>query len=147
MKKKLLFWGICFILCGMLIPSAKVSAQELEEHTAHITDPELSGLLEEMVGSLYETMSTAYTINWTVKKGKYGTTAYFKKTAGSSVGISIDLSGYGYAGVMDMDGNARYVAGTKGLVHNFAISKTYYYCFFVKNQSTGSITAKGHYIK
>lgn len=147
MKRKLLFLGLCFILCGMLTPATKVSAQELEEHTAHITDPEFAGLLEEMVGNLYQTMSTAYSVNWTVKKNQYSTTGYFKKTAGSSVGIGIDLSGYGWAGIIDMDGNARYVSGTKGLVHNFAISKTYYYCFFVRNQTTGSITAKGHYIR
>lgn len=147
MKKKLLFLGLCFVLCGMLAPTVKVSAQELEEYTGHITDPEFEEVLQEMVGNLYETMSTAYKVDWTVSKNSMGTTAYFKKSSGTSIAITLDLSGYGWAGIIDMDGKTRYVAGTTNLDHNFSITKTYYYSVFVLNKSGAKITAKGYYIK
>lgn len=146
MKKNMLFLGLCLVLCGMLTPVAKVSAQELEEQTGHITDPEFSGILEQMVGNLYETMATRHTINWSVPKGRIYTAAYFKQQPGDSVAIGMELSGYGYSGIIDMDGNVRYVAGTS-LYHSFSITKLQYYCFFVENKSTAKITAKGYYTK
>lgn len=147
MKKKLLFLGFCMILCGLLVPTTKVSAQELVEYTGHITDPEFSGVLEHMVSNLYETMATAYTINWSVPKNERYTTAYFKMQSGSVVNMGLNLSGYAWVGIIDMDGKARYVAGSGYIGHTFAISKTYYYSFFVQNKSNGKITAKGHYSK
>lgn len=147
MKRKLLFLSLYMILCGLLVPTTKVSAQELIEHTGHITDPEFSGVLEEMVSNLYETMSTMYTLNWSIPKNERYTTGYFKKQANTSVGIGVDLSGYGWVGIIDMDGNARYVAGTTNIAHSFAITKTYYYSVFIQNKSSGKITASGYYIK
>lgn len=147
MKGKLLFLGFCMVLCGLLVPTTKVSAEELVEHTGHITDPEFSGVLDEMVSNLYQTMSTAYTIDWSIPKNKRYTTAYFKMQDGTSVGVTMKLSGYAWTGIVDMDGNARYVAGSGNIGHSFAISKTHYYSFFVYNKSGAAITAKGHYTK
>lgn len=146
MNKKLLFLGLCVVLCGLLVPAEKASAQELVEHTGHITDPEFAGVLEEMVSNLYETMSTAYTVDWSVSKNKRCTTGYFKKESGSCVNIGIHLSGYGWAGIIDMDGKARYVDGTE-LYHSFDITKTYYYSVFVQNKSSSKITAKGYFVR
>ena len=147
MKRKLLFLGFCMILCGLLVPTTKVSAQELEEYTGHITDPEFSGVLEEMVSNLYQTMSTAYTVDWSIPKNQKFTTGYFKMTEGTSLGTTVKLSGYGWVGIIDMDGNARYVAGSGNIGHSFAISKTYYYSYFIYNKSGAKITAKGHYTR
>lgn len=146
MKRKLLFLCFCMVLCGAVLPTTKVSAQEIVEYTGHITDPEFSEALEEMVSNLYQTMATAYNIDWSIPKNKRYTTAYFKMTAGSVVNVGMELSGYGWVGIVDMDGNARYVAGTS-LYHSFAITKLQYYSFFVYNKSGVAITAKGHYSK
>lgn len=146
MKKNMMFLGLCLVLFGILAPVAKVSAQELEEHTGHISDPEFSGILEQMVGNLYETMATKYTINWSVPKGRIYTSSYFKQQSGDSVAIGMELSGYGYSGIIDMDGNVRYVSGTS-LYHSFSITKLQYYSFFVQNKTTSKITAKGFYTK
>ena len=147
MKGKLLFLGFCMIFCGLLVPSTKVSAEELVEYTGHITDPEFSGVLEEMIDNLYQTMATSYTIDWSIPKNERYTTAYFKKEEGTSVGVVMNLSGYGWVGIIDMDGKARYVAGTTRLAHSFKITKTNYYSFFVYNKSGAKITAKGNYTK
>ncbi len=144
MKKGLLFLGLCMILCGVIVPNVKVSAQELEEHTAHITDPEFAGVLQEMVENTYSTMSTAYTIDWKVSASSIKATGYFKRKAGSQVAVGIKLSGNGYVGIMSMDGVIRYVEGTT-VSHAFKITEYNYYCFIVQNKTKSKITAKGHY--
>ena len=146
MKGKLFFAGVCFVLCGLFASEFQSEAEELVEQTAHITDPEFEGVLEEMVGSIIETRSTAYVIDWSVPAGRIYTTAYFEKKKGTSIGIGIELSKTGKEGIMDMDGNVRYVSG-KSLYHTFDITKSYYYCIIVPNQSTSTITAKGYYRK
>ncbi len=146
MKGKLFLAGVCFVLCGLFGPGFQSNAEELVEHTAHITDPEFEGILQEMVGSIIETRSTAYTIDWKVPSGRTYTTAYFEKKKGTSIGLGVELSRTGMAGIMDMDGNVRYVSG-KSIYHTFDISKSYYYCVIVPNKTTTTITAKGYFVK
>ncbi len=146
MKKGLLFLGLCVMLLGMAVPGVTASAQELEEHTAHITDPEFAGVLEEMVGNTFSTMSKAYSIDWSIRKNCLKATSYFSKDVGTEVAIGFRLSGYGYAGIMDFDGNIRYVDGTD-LSHVFVIKKKNVYCVIVQNRSGSKITAKGNYAR
>ena len=146
MKKNLLFLSLCILLCGIVIPNVKASAEEMVEHTAHITDPEFAGVLQEMVSSTFMTMSTKYTINWSVRAKAITGSGYFWKDPGSEVAIGIKLSGYGYGGIMDLDGTIRYVDGTS-LAHVFKISKGDCYCVIVQNKTDSKITAKGYFAK
>lgn len=146
MKGKLFIASVCLVLCGLLTPAFQSSAEELVEQTGHITDPEFGGVIEEMMGSIIETRSTAYTIDWSVPGGRNYTTAFFEKKKDTSIGIGIELSKSGKAGIMDMDGNVRYVSG-KSLYHTFDITKSYYYCVIVINPNDSKITAKGYFRK
>lgn len=144
MKNRLLFLGLCMVLCGVIAPNVKASAQEMEEHTAHITDPEFAGALQEMVENTYTTMSTMYNIDWKVSANSIKITDYFKRKVGSQVAVGMKLSGNGYVGIMSMDGVIRYVEGTT-VSHAFKITEYNYYCFIVQNKTKSKITAKGHY--
>ena len=146
MKKNLLFLGLCILLCGVLAPNVKVSAEEMVEHTAHITDPEFAGVLQEMVSNTFMTMSTRYTISWSVRAKAIKGSGYFWQDPGDEVAIGIKLSGYGYGGILDLDGNIRYVDGTS-LAHAFKIYKGNSYCVIVQNKTDSKITAKGYFVK
>lgn len=146
MKLKLLLAGACFALCCLFIPAATVSAEEMVEKTGHILEPEFAGLVEISMGSIIETRSTAYTIDWTVKKNVRKTTGYFKKSADTSINLGVDLSKSGKAGILDINGNVRYVEG-KSIYYSFAITKSNYYAVFVQNPNSSSITASGYYVK
>ena len=146
MKKSLLFFGLCILLCGVLAPNVEASAEEMVEHTANITDPEFAGVLQEMVSNTFMTMSTKYTIDWSVRAKAIKGSGYFSLDSGDEVAIGIKLSGYGYAGIMDFDGHIRYVDGTS-LAHVFKIYKKNCYCVIVQNKTDSKITAKGHYAR
>lgn len=146
MKLKLILAGACFALCCLFVPAASVSAEELTEQTGHITDPEFAGMVEESMGSIIETMSTAYTINWTIKKKSRKYTGYFKKLNGSYIDLGVELSKTGRAGILDIDGNVRYLEG-KSIYHSFAITEDDYYAVFIQNTSSSSMTASGYFVK
>lgn len=146
MKRNLLFLGLCILLCGIVIPDVKASAEEMVEHTAHITDPEFAGVLQEMVSNTFMTMSTKYTINWSVRAKAIVGSSYFWQNPGDVIAIGIKLSGYGYGGIMDLDGTIRYVDGTS-LGHAFKIHEGNSYCVIVQNKTDSKITAKGYFAR
>ncbi len=146
MKRNVLFFGLCILLCGVLAPNVKASAEEMVEHTAHITDPEFAGVLQEMVSNTFMTMSTRYTINWSIRAKAMVGSSYFWQDPGDEIAIGIKLSGYGYGGIMDLDGNIRYVDGTS-LAYAFKIYEADCYCVIVDNKTDSKITAKGYFAR
>lgn len=146
MKRKLLFLSLCFMLCGLLAPTLQASAEELEEKTAHITDPQFEGIVEEMMSNIVAARATAYTINWSIAKRTRCTTGFFSKAKDSYISIGFELSQYGSAGIIDSNGNMRYVEGTS-LYHTFDISVPRNYCVFVYNPTSVRMTATGYYVR
>ena len=139
MKKGLFLATMCFLLCGLWIPTASVSAKGQEE------SEEFDNIVQESVKNLV-IASTRTNINWTVKKNSRNTTLYFVMDSGSAIGIGMNLSKTGWAGIMGIDGSVRYVEGTS-ITHTFNITKKQSYLVFVQNNSNSSLTATGFYIK
>ena len=83
MKAGLVVLSLLLIFCGILVPFKNVSAQEMEEYTAHISDLEFQGMIEEFMGNIVNVRSGVEIINWTVPSEKRYTAAYFGAAGGS----------------------------------------------------------------
>lgn len=147
MRIKLFFMGICLMVCGVLMPSVYVAAQEQQEvQTAHISDVELQNIVEEEISSLIVTRATQYNISWTVPAETRYVTGSFSKSEGSSIYVVVSLSKSGWAGIIDASGNITYVSG-KSISKSFSIDKAGTYRVFVQNNGSSSLTASGYYQK
>lgn len=146
MKTKLLLAAICVTLCGMIMPGASASAQELEEQTAYITDAGFGDVTEQMISTGITPYTTRVPLNWTVPKKTMYTTNYFKKSKGSSITVDLTLSASAKVGIMRTDGLITYVTG-KSVYHTFKIDEDSYYAVIVQNDNDSSITASGNYYK
>ena len=146
MKVKLFFAGICMMLCGIVMPSAMVSAEELEEKTGYITDEEFQGVLEEEISNLVSTFASRYPIDWEVPKDTRYATAYFHQDEGTSVVISFELSKSCMVGIVGLSGEVRYVEG-KSVDHTFKNITKGSYKVFVHNKTSSSVTVKGSYYR
>lgn len=144
MKKVYLLMAFCLMLTGVFLMDAKVEAQEMQEYTAHISDPEFQGIIEESMSNIINERATLKTINWKVPAGRRYTTAYIGVSAGKYISINIQLSKSAKAGIIDADGYVRYVTGSL-IQHSFAINTTNSYCVFVQNTNDEKITASGSY--
>ena len=149
MKRKLLFATICAMLCFLGVPAISASAdepEELEEHTAYLTDDEFKYVIEESMEEVYSIMSEKYSMSWTIKKNRRKTTAFFVKYADSTISIGVELSMSGKAGIIGTDGVVRYVEGTS-LYKSFAITKSQTYAVFIQNDHNTSMTSSGYYYR
>lgn len=146
MKGKMLLAGICLVLCGLLVPHQTASAEELEEHTAYLTDDEFRYVIEESMEDIYNIMSDSYSMSWTIKKNRRRTTAFFVKYANSTISIGVELSMSGKAGIIGNDGIIRYVEGTS-LYKSFAITTSQTYAVFIQNDHSTSMTSSGYYYR
>lgn len=146
MKMKSIVVGICMVLCMVIMPSFVASAEELEEQTAYLTDVEVKEIVEEDISNIINSRISAYSLSWTVPANtRYGT-SYFRKEAGTSVGVDVDVSKSCKVGILDDDGVLRYVTGTT-ITHTFSITKTNDYKVVVQNDNSSSVTAKGYYYR
>ena len=146
MKKKSIVVSICIMMCAMMLPSFVTSAEELEEQTVYLTDAEMEEILEEEISNLVNARLTAYVLNWTVPANTCYGTSYFRKAAGTSVIVDIDISKSCKAGILNSDGVFRYVTGTT-ITHTFSITEGHNYKVNVQNDNSSSITAKGYYYR
>lgn len=144
MKARLFLYGICMMLVGLFVFDTEVSAQEMQEYTAHVSDPEFQGMIEESMSNIINARATSRSISWTVPSKRRYTTVYFGVSAGKYISLNLTLSKSAKAGIIDADGIVRYVTGTD-IEHGFAITTTNSYCVFVQNLNSSSITAKGSY--
>lgn len=144
MKLKLVLLSVLVVLCGVIVPQFKVSAQELKEQTAHITDEEFRDVLEESMGSIIETRATSRGVNWTVPANRRYCTAYFPVNSGGYILLAMNLSKSAKTGIIDEDGYIRYVTGTS-ISHTFNITSSKSYCVFVQNLNSTAISATGSY--
>ncbi len=142
-RVKLMF---CFfaMFVGLGVFGLQARAQGMKECSAHISDPEFVGIIEESMGNIVEDRANSRTLNVTVAAARRQTTAYFSVSSGSSIQINATLSKSGNVGIIDADGYVRYVTGTR-INHSFSISKSNAYCVFVQNLNSVSITATGSY--
>lgn len=146
MKAKLLLAGICMMLCGIVMPSVTVSAQEMEERTGYITDEEFRGILEEEISNLISARASAYPVNWEVPGKTRYATPYFYQEEGSKVIVNVELSKSCMVGLLGFSGVVRYVEG-ETVSHTFKDIEKGYYKFFVHNKNKGSVTVKGYYYR
>ncbi|MCM1157906.1 MAG: hypothetical protein NC300_06715 [Bacteroidales bacterium] len=146
MKMKLLLAAICVTLCGVIMPGASASAQELEEQTAYVTDAGFRDVEKQTISTGITPYTTRVPINWTVPKKTMYTTNYFKKSKGSSITVSLTLSASAKVGVLRTDGKLVYVTG-KSVYHTFELEEDSYYAVVVQNDNDSSITASGNYYK
>lgn len=150
MKRKILFLTLSLMLCGLLVPGAKVSAKKAKEsevHVAHLTDEELRQVIEEMVANTYASVKTTCTdVSWKVKANSRKTTMFAYQAKGTSVSIGFELSKTGWAGIIGGDGEVRYIPG-KSIYYSFNIEKAQNYLVFVQNNSDSALTANGYYIR
>ncbi len=142
MKKILI--AMLLMVCGVMFSCKLASAQEMQEYTAHISDPEFQGIIEESMGNIVNARSTSRIIDWTVPSGKRYTTPYFSVSKGKDIAMVLTLSKSGKAGIINYEGYVRYVTG-KEIDHVFSITETNSYVVFVQNLNSTSITADGGY--
>lgn len=140
--KRILLFLIVF--ASVCVFGTKAQAQGMKECTAHISDPEFAGIIEESMGNIVEDRANSRSLNVTVAAARRYTTVYFDVNSGRSIQINATLSKSGNVGIIDADGYVRYVTGTR-INHTFAISQTNAYCVFVQNLNSVSITATGSY--
>lgn len=146
MKMKSVVVSICMLLCAVMLPSFVTSAEELEEQTIYLTDEEMEEIIVEEISNLVNARTSAYALNWTVPANARYATSYFRKEAGTSVIVDIDISKSCKAGILNSDGVFRYVTGTT-ITHTFSITEGHNYKVFVKNENSSSVTAKGYYYR
>lgn len=144
MKKVKMMLCFCAMLLGLGVFGLQANAQGMKECTAHISDPEFSGIIEESMGNIVENRANSRTFNMTVASARRHTTTYFSVSSGGYIQIRATLSKSGNVGIIDADGYVRYVTGTS-INHSFAISQSNAYCVFVQNLNSVSITATGSY--
>lgn len=146
MKMKSIVVSICMLLCAVMLPSFVASAEELEEQTVYLTDEEMEEIIVEEISNLVNARTSAYALNWTVPANTCYATSYFRKEAGTSVIVDIDISKSCKAGILNSDGVFRYVTGTT-ITHTFSITEGHNYKVFVQNENSSSVTAKGYYYR
>ena len=146
MNMKSFIVSICMMLCVIMLPSFVTSAEELEEQTVYLTDEEMEEIIVEEISNLVNARTSAYALNWTVPANARYATSYFRKEAGTSVMLDIDISKSCRAGILNSDGVFRYVTGTT-ITHTFSITESHNYKVYVQNDNSSSVTAKGYYYR
>ncbi len=137
----LLFVAVAF---GVMSSSTEVCAQELQEYTAHISDPEFRAIVEASMGEIISTRASSRSFDTKVVAGARYTSAYFQVSSGKHISVAATLSLSGRVGIINSTGTVRYVQGTN-INHVFNINTTDYYCVFIQNLNSTAITAKGSY--
>ena len=137
----LLFLAFVF---GIMSFNTEVCAKELQEYTAHISDPEFQAIVEESMGEIISTRANSRSFSTRVIAGARYTSSYFEVSAGDYITVIATLSASGKVGIISSSGSVRYVQGTN-INHAFKINTTDYYCVFIQNLNSTSITASGSY--
>ncbi|MBQ8982563.1 MAG: hypothetical protein IJ079_03155 [Lachnospiraceae bacterium] len=91
---------------------------------------------------------SGYISGWTIPSGQMVNSSAFKKNAGDTITITCSIvpdDKTVQVGIIKPNGGAVCVQGTDYFHHTFSCISTGYYCVFVKNLSTSSITAYGMY--
>lgn len=137
----LLFLAFVF---GTVSFDTEARAQELQEYTAHISDPEFQAIVEESMGEIINTRASSRSFSTKVIAGARYTSAYFQVSSGKYITVIATLSLSGKVGIINSTGTIRYVQGTN-INHAFKINTTDYYCVFIQNLNSTAITAAGSY--
>ncbi len=136
-----LFFAFVF---GVVSFNTEVRAQEMQEYTAHISDPEFQAIVEESMGEIINTRASSRSFSTKVVAGARYTSSYFEVSSGKYITIIATLSASGKVGIINSTGTVRYVQGTN-INHSFKINTTDYYCVFIQNLNSTAITATGSY--
>lgn len=91
---------------------------------------------------------SGYISGWKITSGDMFTTGSFKKNAGDTITVTCSIVPNDktvQVGIIKPNGGAVCVQGTDYFHHTFTCINTGYYCVYVKNMSTSTITAYGTY--
>lgn len=135
---------LLFLGFGVMSFGTEVCAEQLQEYTAHITDPEFQVMIEESMGEIISTRANSRSFSTKVAAGARYTSGYFHVSSGNSITVNATLSKSGKVGIISSSGTIRYVQGTS-INHVFKINTTDYYCIFIQNLNSTAITATGSY--
>ncbi|MCM1496532.1 MAG: M56 family metallopeptidase [Bacteroides sp.] len=87
-------------------------------------------------------------INWTVENKVVKQTAQFDKNAGDTIYVSVIVTPTDKTvrvGILEPDGQLRYVTGSGSIVHSFTVSKEGKHRVYVYNNSGTTVTVTGAY--
>lgn len=87
-------------------------------------------------------------INWTVENKVVKQTAQFDKNAGDTIYVSVTIAPSDKVvrvGILEPDGQLRYVTGSGTMVHTFTVNKTGKHRVYVYNNSGTTVTVVGYY--
>lgn len=118
---------------------------ELEEYEE---SGETEGIIEE-TGEINEVMRSTKTFNWSVASGVRKTSLGFSAKSGGSILLSAAISPTNKTvriGIVEPNGNRRYVSGNGYLSKSFSLTKTGTYKVYVENNSGTKVSAEGSYI-
>lgn len=147
LKKRLCIAVIVFCFLGMgesLVSAAEDSNEDLE-YTPVILEKGFMIELAEETGITPFAVRTV--VNWKVNPKTLKSSSGFKKTAGSTIEIKVNVKPQKkvWIGIMSANTGKIYQSTTTGVYKTFKIKKTDTYHVFVQNFSSGSIQAIGYY--
>ncbi|MBQ8637804.1 MAG: hypothetical protein IJ468_01390 [Lachnospiraceae bacterium] len=108
-----------------------------------------SGVLVEDGELLMNRAGTSGNFTWAINKLTLKRSSEIYLEAGETIFVAVGVDpsdSVVMAGIMDSDGALRYVTGTSGMSHDFAIDESGNYRVFVQNCSDVIITVNGMYV-
>lgn len=127
-----------------------MDSMEVGEYEEYSEPAENFLYLDEEVVEINPNQRGTGNINWGIASGSSVRTSYFYKGKGSTITIMVSVtptSNTVKAGIIEPDGNRRYVNSSGGLVsYTFTVNKSGDHAVYIQNAGSSKVTVTGVYV-